>query len=159
MSIIGTQDGLGLPRRSPLEHRPAQLVAQPLVIAMLAVPILIQVYFNAGASYLLNRRLGQARRARRSSRLGLGGQNDRDARHAGNGPQRSLRRITKRRVGGGLATIDFQSKPRAILGHDQTLNKTGGDKPLAGNRIDDGVQGGDNGGAFDQGGLQGTCRR
>jgi ACR3 family arsenite transporter len=37
-----------------------QIVAQPLVIAMLAVPILIQVYFNAGVSYLLNRKLGVA---------------------------------------------------------------------------------------------------
>lgn len=37
-----------------------QIVAQPLIIAMLAVPILIQVYFNAGVSYLLNRRLGVA---------------------------------------------------------------------------------------------------
>ena len=32
-----------------------QILAQPLVIAMLAVPILIQVYFNAGLAYLLNR--------------------------------------------------------------------------------------------------------
>ncbi len=32
--------------------------AQPVVIAMLAVPILIQVYFNAGLAYLVNRRLG-----------------------------------------------------------------------------------------------------
>ncbi len=32
-----------------------QIIAQPLVIAMLAVPILIQVYFNAGFAYLLNR--------------------------------------------------------------------------------------------------------
>ena len=108
---------------------------------------------------LINGRLGKARRARRSSRLGLGGQNDRDARHAGNGLQRSLRFVTNRRVGGRLAAIDFQSKPRAILGHDQSLNQTGGDQPLAGNRIDDGVQGGDDGGAFDQGDLQGTCRR
>ena len=37
-----------------------QILAQPWVIAMLAVPILIQVYFNAGVSYLLNRRLGVA---------------------------------------------------------------------------------------------------
>jgi arsenite transporter len=37
-----------------------QLVAQPLMIAMLAVPILIQVYFNSGLAYLLNRRLGVA---------------------------------------------------------------------------------------------------
>ena len=35
-----------------------QIVAQPLVIVLLAVPILIQVYFNAGLAYWLNRRLG-----------------------------------------------------------------------------------------------------
>jgi ACR3 family arsenite transporter len=34
------------------------IVAQPLVIAILAVPILIQVLFNAGLAYWLNRRLG-----------------------------------------------------------------------------------------------------
>jgi ACR3 family arsenite transporter len=33
-----------------------QILAQPAIIAMLAVPILIQVYFNAGLSYLLNRK-------------------------------------------------------------------------------------------------------
>ncbi len=37
-----------------------QIVAQPLVIALLAVPILIQVYFNAGLAYLLNRASGEA---------------------------------------------------------------------------------------------------
>ncbi|HEV2621768.1 MAG TPA: ACR3 family arsenite efflux transporter [Frateuria sp.] len=37
-----------------------QIIGQPLVIATLAVPILIQVYFNAGLAYLLNRRLGVA---------------------------------------------------------------------------------------------------
>ncbi len=37
-----------------------QILAQPLVIAMLAVPILIQVYFNAGIAYWLNRKLGVA---------------------------------------------------------------------------------------------------
>jgi ACR3 family arsenite transporter len=37
-----------------------QILAQPLVIAMLAVPILIQVYFNAGLAYWLNKRLGVA---------------------------------------------------------------------------------------------------
>ena len=37
-----------------------QIVAHPAIIAMLAVPILIQVYFNSGLSYLLNRRLGVA---------------------------------------------------------------------------------------------------
>jgi ACR3 family arsenite transporter len=35
-----------------------QILSQPLVIAMLAVPILIQVYFNSGLAYLLNRSLG-----------------------------------------------------------------------------------------------------
>jgi ACR3 family arsenite transporter len=37
-----------------------QILAQPLVIAMLAVPILIQVYFNSGLAYLLNRASGEA---------------------------------------------------------------------------------------------------
>ena len=36
-----------------------QIVAQPLVIALLAVPILLQVYFNAGLAYWLNRALGE----------------------------------------------------------------------------------------------------
>jgi len=33
----------------------SQILAQPLIIVLLAVPILIQVYFNAGLAYLLNR--------------------------------------------------------------------------------------------------------
>ena len=37
-----------------------QILAQPLIIALLAVPILIQVYFNAGLAYLLNRAVGEA---------------------------------------------------------------------------------------------------
>jgi ACR3 family arsenite transporter len=37
-----------------------QILNQPQVIAMLAVPILIQVYFNSGLAYLLNRWLGVA---------------------------------------------------------------------------------------------------
>ncbi|HYC03538.1 MAG TPA: ACR3 family arsenite efflux transporter [Azospirillaceae bacterium] len=37
-----------------------QILARPLVIALLAVPILIQVYFNAGLAYWLSRRLGVA---------------------------------------------------------------------------------------------------
>jgi ACR3 family arsenite efflux pump ArsB len=36
-----------------------QIIAQPLVIALLAVPILIQVYFNSGLAYLLNRVSGE----------------------------------------------------------------------------------------------------
>jgi ACR3 family arsenite transporter len=36
------------------------ILKQPLVIAMLAVPILIQVLFNAGLAYWLNRRLGES---------------------------------------------------------------------------------------------------
>jgi ACR3 family arsenite transporter len=35
------------------------ILKQPLVIAMLAVPILIQVFFNAGLAYWLNRRVGE----------------------------------------------------------------------------------------------------
>jgi ACR3 family arsenite transporter len=37
-----------------------QIVSQPLIIALLAVPILIQVYFNAGLAYVLNRMTGEA---------------------------------------------------------------------------------------------------
>ena len=37
-----------------------QILAQPLIIALLAVPILIQVYLNAGIAYLLSRKLGVA---------------------------------------------------------------------------------------------------
>jgi ACR3 family arsenite transporter len=37
-----------------------QILAQPLIIVLLAVPILIQVYFNAGFAYLLNRTVGEA---------------------------------------------------------------------------------------------------
>ena len=36
------------------------IIAHPLVIALIAVPILIQVYFNAGLAYWLSRRLGVA---------------------------------------------------------------------------------------------------
>ena len=36
------------------------ILQQPLVIAMLAVPILIQVFFNSALAYWLNRRLGEA---------------------------------------------------------------------------------------------------
>ena len=37
-----------------------QIIAQPAIIAMLAVPILIQVYLNSGVAYLLNRMAGEA---------------------------------------------------------------------------------------------------
>lgn len=37
-----------------------QIIRQPLVIVLLAVPIVIQVYCNAGLAYWLNRRLGVA---------------------------------------------------------------------------------------------------
>src|SRR5574340_315107 len=36
-----------------------QILAQPLVIALLAVPILIQVFFNSGLAYWLNRKVGE----------------------------------------------------------------------------------------------------
>jgi ACR3 family arsenite transporter len=37
----------------------AAIIEQPLVIALLAVPILIQVFFNSSLAYLLNRALGE----------------------------------------------------------------------------------------------------
>lgn len=37
-----------------------QILSQPMIIGLLAVPILIQVYFNAGLAYLLNRWFGVA---------------------------------------------------------------------------------------------------
>ncbi len=37
-----------------------RILAQPLIILMLAVPIVIQVYFNAGLAYWLNRACGSA---------------------------------------------------------------------------------------------------
>jgi arsenite transporter len=37
-----------------------QILRQPLVIALLAVPILIQVYFNSALAYLMNRATGEA---------------------------------------------------------------------------------------------------
>jgi ACR3 family arsenite transporter len=39
-----------------------QILAQPLIILMLSVPILIQTYFIFGFAYLLNRGLGEAHR-------------------------------------------------------------------------------------------------
>ena len=36
------------------------IIGQPFVIVLLAVPILIQVYFNSGLAYLLNRKVGSA---------------------------------------------------------------------------------------------------
>src|SRR5690606_3524851 len=38
-----------------------QIIAQPAIIGLLAVPILIQVYFNSGLAYLLNRMAGEQR--------------------------------------------------------------------------------------------------
>lgn len=37
-----------------------QIISQPSTIAMLAVPILLQVYFNSGLAYVLNRATGEA---------------------------------------------------------------------------------------------------
>jgi ACR3 family arsenite transporter len=37
-----------------------KIIAQPLIIALLAIPILIQVYLNSGLAYLLNRTVGEA---------------------------------------------------------------------------------------------------
>lgn len=46
-----------------------QVLAQPLVIVLLAVPILIQVYVNAGLAYWLSRRFGVAWRVAAPSAL------------------------------------------------------------------------------------------
>jgi ACR3 family arsenite transporter len=35
------------------------IIDQPLVIALLAVPILVQVFFNSGLAYLLNKKVGE----------------------------------------------------------------------------------------------------
>jgi len=37
-----------------------QIIAHPFIIVLLAIPILIQVYFNSGLAYLLSRRFGVA---------------------------------------------------------------------------------------------------
>lgn len=58
-------------RRSSLEHsyaarceakfvRGLGIIKNPLIVAMLAVPILIQVLFNSALAYLLNRLSGVA---------------------------------------------------------------------------------------------------
>jgi ACR3 family arsenite transporter len=46
-----------------------QILAQPTIIAILAVPILIQVYFNAALAYVLNRAAGEAHRVAGPSAL------------------------------------------------------------------------------------------
>jgi len=46
-----------------------QIVRQPFVIALLAAPIVVQVYLNAGLAYWLNRRLGVAWRVAGPSAL------------------------------------------------------------------------------------------
>jgi len=37
-----------------------QIIEQPMIILLLAIPILIQVYFNSGLAYVLNRAAGEA---------------------------------------------------------------------------------------------------
>jgi len=37
-----------------------QILARPIIILLLAIPILIQVYFNSGLAYILNRKFGVA---------------------------------------------------------------------------------------------------
>ena len=34
-----------------------QIISQPMIILLLAIPILIQVYFNSGLAYILNKKL------------------------------------------------------------------------------------------------------
>ena len=67
LTRVGGSDRLGCPAdkvgtvsASWTEDHGAPILEQPLVIVMLAVPITIQVYFNSGIAYLLNRRFGVA---------------------------------------------------------------------------------------------------
>lgn len=46
-------------RAARAPHQGDAIFRQPLVIALLAVPILIQVLFNSSLAYLLNRALGE----------------------------------------------------------------------------------------------------
>ncbi len=46
-----------------------QIIDQPQIIALLSVPILIQVYFNSGLAYWLNRTAGEAHRVAAPSAL------------------------------------------------------------------------------------------
>ena len=45
---------------TPGSFQGEQITGQPLIILLLAVPIIIQVYFNSGLAYLLNRKFGSA---------------------------------------------------------------------------------------------------
>ena len=63
----------------------------------------------------------------------------------------ALGRIAHGGVDSRLARRNLHDEARAILGHRQPLNQTGGDQPLSRFRVDDGVEGGDCGGAVDQG--------
>lgn len=46
-----------------------QIIEQPIIIMLLAIPILIQVYFNSGLAYLLSRQLGVDHRVAAPSAL------------------------------------------------------------------------------------------
>ncbi|MNE30838.1 hypothetical protein D3C80_1243780 [compost metagenome] len=101
---------------------------------------------------LIGRRLRQAGgAARRGGRRRLGGQDDRHPRHARHSLQRRLGRVTHRGVDRRLARRRLQDEAGAVFRHHQPLNQTGGDQPLSRFRVDDGVEGGDYGGAVDQG--------
>ncbi len=47
----------------------SEIIAHPMIIVLLAVPILIQVYFNSGLAYLLNRQFGVKHRVAGPSAL------------------------------------------------------------------------------------------
>jgi ACR3 family arsenite transporter len=74
LTVDGTTSGLGrmLERLQPISlvsllatlvllfgFQGEQIIAQPTIIGLLAVPILIQVYFNSGLAYILNRMSGE----------------------------------------------------------------------------------------------------
>jgi len=56
-------------RTARAPHQGDAILRQPLVIALLVVPILIQGFFNSSLAYLLNRALGEKNSAADPSAL------------------------------------------------------------------------------------------
>ena len=103
------------------------ILAQPLVIALLAVPILIQVYFNSALAYLLNRALGeqhQRPRHEQQQHLRLHVRGDRDGLQ-----QHPQRRGCARRAGPSRGWAGFCGLPVGELcgAIERATAKRGGD--------------------------------
>ena len=116
--------------------------------------------------------MGRERGAARRGGRGLGGQDHGDLDHARQGLERSLGGGADRGVEGGVRRRDLEREAGAESfgrgGDDQTLDEAGGDQPRAGLRVDDGVEGGEDGFAVGHGqfrftllmgeGLSARCR-